>query len=55
LRAAIQTFVSEAAVQFFTGQASFDTWDAYVARVNALGASELVGIYQAAYDRYLAR
>jgi putative aldouronate transport system substrate-binding protein len=55
LRAAIQTFVDEAAIHFMTGQASFNTWDAYVARVNSMGAPELLRIYQAAYDRYLAR
>jgi len=55
LQAAISTYVNESTVRFFTGQVDFDTWDSYVARVNALGAPELVGIYQAAYDRYLAR
>ena len=55
LSSAISTYVSESTVQFFTGQASFDTWDAYVARVNALGIEELLSIQQAAYDRYMAR
>ena len=55
LRASIQTYVNEAAIQFLTGQANLSTWDAYVAQVNNLGAPELLKIYQAALDRYLAR
>ena len=55
LRGSISTFVDEMAVRFFTGQVSFDTWDSYVARVNAMGAPELLSIYQAALDRFLAR
>ena len=55
LRASIATYVNEAAVRFITGQANFNTWDSYVSRVNAMGAPELLRIYQAAYDRYLAR
>ena len=55
LRASIKTFVDEAAVQFLSGQRNFNTWDSYVAQVNQLGAPELLKIYQAAYDRYLAR
>jgi len=55
LRASIQTYVNEAAIQFLTGQISFNTWDSYVSRVNQMGAPELLRIYQAAYDRYLAR
>ena len=55
LRAAIQTYVDEASIQFVTGQINFNTWDAYVARVNSMGAPELINIYQAAYDRYLKR
>ena len=55
LRGTISTFVGEASVQFISGQTGFDTWDAYVERVKALGVEELLSIYQAAYDRYLAR
>ena len=55
LRASISTYVNEAAIQFLTGQANFNTWDAYVAKVNSMGLTELLGIYQAAYDRYLKR
>lgn len=55
LGSTISTFVNESAIKFITGQASLDTWDDYVARVNSLGADELLGIYQAAYDRYMAR
>jgi putative aldouronate transport system substrate-binding protein len=55
LRAAIKTFVDEAAIQFISGQANFNTWDSYIQRVNSMGAPELLSIYQAAYDRYLRR
>jgi putative aldouronate transport system substrate-binding protein len=52
---AISTYVNEAAIQFITGQMNFSDWDAYVARVNSLGAPEIIRIYQACYDRYMAR
>jgi len=55
LRAAIKTYVDEAAVQFITGQTPISQWDSYVSRVNSMGLDELLRIYQAAYDRYLAR
>jgi putative aldouronate transport system substrate-binding protein len=55
LRNPISTFVGEAAIQFISGQAGLSTWDSYVSRVNAMGLSELLSIYQAAYDRYLNR
>jgi putative aldouronate transport system substrate-binding protein len=55
IRASISTYVNETSIQFLTGQANFNTWDAYVARVNSMGLPELLRIYQAAYDRYLKR
>jgi putative aldouronate transport system substrate-binding protein len=55
LRNVISTFVGEAAIQFISGQTSLSTWDSYVSRVNSMGLPELLSIYQAAYDRYLAR
>jgi putative aldouronate transport system substrate-binding protein len=55
LSASIQTYVDEMAIQFITGRAGFDTWDSYVATVRSMGMDELLGIYQAALDRYLAR
>jgi putative aldouronate transport system substrate-binding protein len=55
LRAAIKTFVDEAAIQFISGQTNLSSWDSYVSRVNSIGLPELLSIYQAAYDRYLAR
>jgi putative aldouronate transport system substrate-binding protein len=55
LQGMIKTYVDESAVKFITGQADFSTWDAYVSQVNSMGLSELLGIYQAAYDRYRAR
>ena len=55
LRAALRTFIDESCIQFITGQANFNTWDAYVARVNSMGGPELLRIQQAAYDRYSRR
>ena len=55
LATTISTFVGESTSLFITGSSSLDTWDDYVARVKSLGAEELLSIYQAAYDRYLAR
>jgi putative aldouronate transport system substrate-binding protein len=52
---AISTYVNEMAIQFITGRANLGTWNNYVARVNSIGASELLGIFQAALDRYYAR
>jgi putative aldouronate transport system substrate-binding protein len=52
---AIETYVNESAIQFITGQMSSEQWESYVARVNSLGASEIIRIYQAAYDRWRAR
>ena len=55
LRPAIATYVDEMAIRFITGMADFNTWDSYVAQVNSMGLPELIGIYQAAYDRYMVR
>jgi len=55
LESAIRTYTTEMAANFLTGQASLDTWDAYIARLNQMGMQELISIYQAAYDRYRAR
>jgi putative aldouronate transport system substrate-binding protein len=52
---ALETYVNESAIQFITGQMSFAQWETYVARVNALGAPEVLTIHQAAYDRWRAR
>ena len=52
---AVETFVNEATIQFITGRRSFDEWEDYVARVNALGAPEILAIHQTAYERWLAR
>jgi len=55
IRSAIQTYISENALLFLSGQLAFSNWDAYVNRINQMGAPELIAIYQAAYDRYLKR
>jgi len=55
IRGPIQTYISENALLFLSGQLAFSNWDAYVSRINQMGAPELLSIYQAAYDRYLKR
>jgi putative aldouronate transport system substrate-binding protein len=55
LGASISTYVDESAIRFISGQANLNSWDSYVSRVNSMGLPELLGIYQAAYDRYLSR
>lgn len=49
---AIKNRIAEMRTQFITGGASLDNdWDAYVADLEALGMSEVVGMYQTAYER----
>jgi putative aldouronate transport system substrate-binding protein len=55
LRNSIATYAAEMAAKFITGQASLDTFDAFVAQINSMGLAELVAINQTAYNRYLAR
>ena len=55
LQGSISTYVDEMSIRFITGRTNFNEWDSYVSRVNSMGVSELIRIYQAAYDRYLAR
>lgn len=49
------TYVAERIPQYITGDLAFDTWDAFVQELEQFNLSELVSIYQAAYDRYLSR
>ena len=41
-------------VEFITGARSLDEWDAYRAKLDELGAEEMLAVYQAAVDRYHA-
>ncbi len=52
---AIDTYVSEQATKFLTGEESLDSFDNFVSQLNSMGLPEVLKIRQAAYDRYLAR
>ena len=52
---AIDTYVSEQATKFLTGEGSLDSFDNFVSQLNSMGLPEVLKIRQAAYDRYLAR
>jgi putative aldouronate transport system substrate-binding protein len=54
LESQLHTYVDEQLVRFAHGQANMTSdWDAFVDRVNALGAKRLAEIYNAAMNRYL--
>jgi putative aldouronate transport system substrate-binding protein len=51
----ITTHFRESVVGFVHGRLCLNNdWDAYVARYNAMGLARLRGVYQGAYDRFLA-
>lgn len=53
----ISTYTAEMAVKFITGQESLnaDSYADYVARIKAMNIDDCLGVYQAAYERYLQR
>ena len=51
----IDTFVSENLSKFMTGDKSFDEWDSFIDQVYDMGIEDCIEIYQAAYDRYIAK
>ena len=51
---ALKTYIDENAVSFITGTNSID-FATFVANAEAMGVSELLAQYQAAYERWLAR
>lgn len=52
----IETYRDEMRQKFMTGVLDIEAeYDAYVEQLNALGLAELTEVYQAAYDRYVAR
>ena len=55
LKTQIDTYGDEMVLKFITGQASLDEFDSFVETLKSLGTDRLVELYQAAYDRYLAR
>lgn len=50
----IQEYVNKSQATFVTEGITDDTWNTYVNEINKMGIAEVVKIYQAAYDRYLA-
>ena len=51
----IEAYVQEANAQFIMGQRSLDEYDAYRDTLKSMGIESCMALYQAAYDRYLAR
>ena len=51
----IEAYVQEANAQFIMGQRSLDEYDAYRDTLKNMGIESCQELYQAAYDRYLAR
>ncbi len=51
----INTYTSEMLMKFIIGQEPLDKFDEYVDNVKQMGVDEVISIYQAMYDRYLAK
>lgn len=50
----IETYVNEMVMKFITGRESLDNWDTYVSKVESMGISEVLDIYQNALDAWNA-
>ncbi|THF79070.1 extracellular solute-binding protein [Cohnella fermenti] len=48
----LQTFIEQMEAKIVVGQEPVSKWDDYVQTMNKMGVEELVGIYQASYDRW---
>ena len=48
------TYFTENYVSFLTGVKPLSEWDSFIADMKSFGMDELLEIYQAAYDRYMA-
>ena len=55
IEASLGTYVPEMAAKFITGEATEADWDNHVAELDKMGLPRALEIYQAAYDRFLAR
>ncbi len=55
LVSSIQTYVSETAVKYMTGEESLDSYDKFVKKLDDMGLPTVLKTNQAAYDRFLAR
>lgn len=52
---AMNTFVSEEALKFVTGDRSLDEFDKFVSQLEGYGMDEVLEILQGAYDKYLEK
>lgn len=52
LKNEIDTYVAEAVLKFIKGQDSLDNYDAFVAKLKAMGIDRMVELYQTALDRF---
>lgn len=52
LTADIKTYVDQMHAKFVTGEAKLDTWESYITTIEKMGLTELLEIYQAAYDAW---
>jgi putative aldouronate transport system substrate-binding protein len=48
----LQTFIEQMEAKIVVGQDPVSKWEEYVQTMNKMGVEELVGIYQASYDRW---
>ena len=55
LATSINTYASEMALKFLTGEESLDNFDSFVETMNEMGLPRVLELQQAAYDRFLAR
>jgi len=51
----ITTYTEQMRLKFVTGVESFDKWDDYIKTLEGYGVKRIIEIYQAAYDRYMAK
>ena len=51
----INTYVTEQTAKFISGEIDIEAgWDEYIKNLEAMGLQDVLDVYQAAYDRYLA-
>lgn len=52
IRSDLSKYCDSMRVAFISGTKALDQWDAYQAKLEEIGAAEMLRIYQAAVDRY---
>lgn len=55
LRADIDTYCDEMIDKYIMGTESLDTYDEFIAQLQAMGVDEMISIYQTAYARFMSR